>query len=171
MWALERESAPATGLSSKSRTVPANHRELVIAAGHVAFRNNSGLRAGCYRSDRQHRPTRTESLSRSGVSIRVARGFRSSLSLFSFVRADRRQGPEQYLQSHTDILPGRPTAEEHRAPQDDLRDYYKCSAAAPITLVAGEYQTHDFYVTVGPMFSDPLARQLYAEISPSKNST
>ena len=31
------------------------------------------------------------------------------------------------------------------------------------TLVAGEYQTHD--VTVGPMFSDPLARQLYAEIA------
>lgn len=33
------------------------------------------------------------------------------------------------------------------------------------TLVAGEYQTHDFYMTVGPMFSDPLARQLYAEIA------
>jgi hypothetical protein len=33
------------------------------------------------------------------------------------------------------------------------------------TLVAGEYQTHDFYLTVGPMFSDPLARQLYAEIA------
>jgi hypothetical protein len=79
--------------------------------------------------------------------------------------------PNNILQSYTDILPGRPTAEEHRAPEDDLRDYYKRSAAAPITkmnaytLVAGEYQTHDFYMTVGPMFSDPLARQLYAEIA------
>ena len=79
--------------------------------------------------------------------------------------------PNNILQSYTDILPGRLTAEEHRAPQDDLRDYYKRSAAAPITkmnaytLVAGEYQTHDFYMTVGPMFSDPLARQLYAEIA------
>jgi hypothetical protein len=79
--------------------------------------------------------------------------------------------PNNILQSYTDILPGRPTAEEHRAPQDDLRDYYKRSAAAPVTkmnaytLVAGEYQTHDFYMTVGPMFSDPLARQLYAEIA------
>jgi hypothetical protein len=79
--------------------------------------------------------------------------------------------PNNILQSYTDILPGRPTAEEHRAPQDDLRDYYKRSAAAPITkmnaytLVGGEYQTHDFYMTVGPMFSDPLARQLYAEIA------
>jgi hypothetical protein len=79
--------------------------------------------------------------------------------------------PNNILQSYTDILPGRPTAEEHRAPQDDLRDYYKRSAAAPITkmnaytLVAAEYQTHDFYMTVGPMFSDPLARQLYAEIA------
>jgi hypothetical protein len=79
--------------------------------------------------------------------------------------------PNNILQSYTDILPGRPTAEEHRAPEDDLRDYYKRSNAAPITkmnaytLVAGEYQTHDYYMTVGPQFSDPLARQLYAEIA------
>ena len=79
--------------------------------------------------------------------------------------------PNNILQSYTDILPGRPTAEEHRAPQDDLRDYYKRATAAPITkmnaytLVGGEYQTHDFYMTIGPMFSDPLARQLYAEIA------
>jgi len=86
---------------------------------------------------------------------------------------DRLEGkdPNNILQSYTDILPGRPTAEEHRAPEDDLRDYYKRTEAAPITkmnaytLVAGEYQTHDFYMTVGPMFSDPLARQLYAEIA------
>lgn len=46
--------------------------------------------------------------------------------------------PNNILQSHTDILPGRPTAEEHRAPEDDLRDYYKRSAAAPITKMPGE---------------------------------
>jgi hypothetical protein len=37
----------------------------------------------------------------------------------------------------------------------------------PIVSAGGEYQTHDFYLTVGPIFSDPLARQLYAEIAAS----
>jgi hypothetical protein len=31
--------------------------------------------------------------------------------------------------------------------------------------MAGEHQTHDYYMTIGPMFSDPIARQLYAEIA------
>jgi rubrerythrin len=31
--------------------------------------------------------------------------------------------------------------------------------------MAGENQTHDYYMTVGPTFSDPIARQLYAEIA------
>lgn len=75
------------------------------------------------------------------------------------------------LQSYTDILPGRPTSVEHRAPQDDLRECYDRKTAAPITklnavtIMAGEHQTHDYYMTIGPMFADPLARQLYAEIA------
>jgi rubrerythrin len=79
--------------------------------------------------------------------------------------------PNNILQSYTDILPGRPTAEEHRAPEDDLRECYDRSSAEPITkvnaytIMAGEHQTHDYYMTVGPQFADPLARQLYAEIA------
>src|ERR671910_2611115 len=75
------------------------------------------------------------------------------------------------LQSYTDILPGRPTALEHRAPEDDLRQPYDRKKAAPIsklnaaTIMAGEHQTHDYYMTIGPMFADPIARQLYAEIA------
>ena len=75
------------------------------------------------------------------------------------------------LQSYTDILPGRPTAVEHRAPEDDLREPYDRKKAAPIsklnaaTIMAGEHQTHDYYMTIGPMFADPIARQLYAEIA------
>ena len=34
-----------------------------------------------------------------------------------------------------------------------------------LTLVGGEYQTHDYYMNIGPIFADPLARQLYAEIA------
>lgn len=75
------------------------------------------------------------------------------------------------LQNYTDVLPGRPTMVEHRAPIDDLRRPYDRKTAAPIsklnavTLMGGEHQTHDYYMTIGPMFADPIARQLYAEIA------
>jgi hypothetical protein len=75
------------------------------------------------------------------------------------------------LQCYTDILPGRPTALEHRSPEDDLRECYDRKTAQPIsklnagTIMAGEHQTHDYYMTIGPMFADPVARQLYAEIA------
>lgn len=75
------------------------------------------------------------------------------------------------VQSYSDIVPGRPTVEEHRAPEDDLRrPYDKASASMltklhALTIMAGEHMTHDYYMTIGPMFADPLARQLYAEIA------
>lgn len=86
---------------------------------------------------------------------------------------DRVEGKDanSILQSYTDILPGRPTAVEHRHPSDDLRHPYARTAAHPLskmnalTIMAGENQTHDYYMTVGPTFADPLARLLYAEIA------
>lgn len=86
---------------------------------------------------------------------------------------DRLEGKDanNILQSYTDILPGRPTAVEHRAPEDDVREPYDRASATlqtklnALTVVAGEFQTHDYYMNVGPQFADPLARQLYAEIA------
>jgi hypothetical protein len=86
---------------------------------------------------------------------------------------DRVEGKDAntLLQSYTDILPGRPTVVEHRAPEDDLRNPYDKRTAELITklhantLVAGEHQTHDYYMTVGPTYADPIGRQLYAEIA------
>jgi hypothetical protein len=75
------------------------------------------------------------------------------------------------LQCYTDILPGRPTVVEHRAPIDDVRRPYERTQADPLsklhalTICAAEHQTHDYYMTIGPMFADPVARQLYAEIA------
>jgi hypothetical protein len=85
---------------------------------------------------------------------------------------DRLEGKDanNILQGHTDILPGRPTAEEHRAPEDDLRHPYRLDAD-PLTkmhallITAAEKQTHDYYMNIGPQFADPVARQLYAEIA------
>ena len=86
---------------------------------------------------------------------------------------DRIEGKDanNLLQSYTDIIPGRPTSVEHRAPVDDLRVPYKRGTASlatklhALTIMAGEHQTHDYYMNIGPTFSDPLARQLYAEIA------
>src|SRR5215217_1737719 len=86
---------------------------------------------------------------------------------------DRVEGKDAntLVQSYSDILPGRPTAIEHRHPHDDLRQPYDRTTATfltklhAMTIMAGEHQTHDYYMTIGPMFADPLARQLYAEIA------
>ncbi len=85
---------------------------------------------------------------------------------------DRLEGKDanNILQGYTDVVPGRPTMAHHRAPENDLMDPYPGDAALAtklhaLTLVGGEYQTHDYYMTVGPMFADPVARLLYAEIA------
>ena len=86
---------------------------------------------------------------------------------------DRLEGKDanNILQSYTDVLHGRPTISHHRAPQDDLRTPYTAKKAAfltklhALTLVAGKQQAHTYYMHTGPLFSDPLARQLYAEIA------
>jgi len=85
---------------------------------------------------------------------------------------DRLEGKDanNILQGYTDVVPGRPTLVHHRAPENDLcepyaRDAQLATKLHAITLVGGEYQTHDYYMTVGPVFSDPVARLLYAEIA------
>jgi hypothetical protein len=86
---------------------------------------------------------------------------------------DRLQGIDAntITQCYTDIMPGRPTVDEHRDPMDDLREHYDRRTAHPLTklhaytILSGEHQTHDYYMHYGPWFADPLARQLYAEIA------
>lgn len=86
---------------------------------------------------------------------------------------DRVEGKDanNLVQSYSDIRPGRPTSQEHRAPEDELRRPYDRMKASPLTkmnaltIMAGENQTRDYYMVIGPIFSDPIARQLYAEIA------
>src|SRR5690606_22842409 len=86
---------------------------------------------------------------------------------------DRLEGKDSnnILQSYADVVPGRPTAVEHPSPQHDLgRRFARNVAASPtklnaLTLTAAEHQTHDYYMNIGPLFADPVARQLYAEIA------
>ena len=85
---------------------------------------------------------------------------------------DRLEGKDSgnIVQGYTDIVPARPTMEHHRAPEHDLLKPYEPGAALStkllaLTLTGGEYQTHDYYMNIGPLFADPLARQIYAEIA------
>ena len=85
---------------------------------------------------------------------------------------DRLEGKDanNITQGYTDIVPARPTAVHHRAPEHELVEPYAPTAALAtklhaLTLTGGEYQTHDYYMTIGPLFADTLARQLYAEIA------
>src|SRR5512147_3072365 len=73
---------------------------------------------------------------------------------------DRKDGLDAntLLQSYTDIRPGRPTAEELRAPLDDLRRPYDRNTAPAITklnaltVMAAEQQTRNYYMNIGPSF-------------------
>jgi hypothetical protein len=85
---------------------------------------------------------------------------------------DRLEGKDanNITQGYTDIVPGRPTIVHHRAPEHELLKPYEKGAQLAtklhaLTLTGGEYQTHDYYMNIGPIFADPLARQLYAEIA------
>lgn len=85
---------------------------------------------------------------------------------------DRLEGKDanNITQGHTDIIPARPTLVHHRAPEHDLLRPYDSDALLAtklhaLTLTGGEYQTHDYYMNIGPLFTDPIARQLYAEIA------
>ena len=85
---------------------------------------------------------------------------------------DRLEGKDanNITQGYTDIVPARETWFHHRAPEHDLLEPYGPGAALAtklhaLTLTGGEYQTHDYYMNIGPVFADPLARQLYAEIA------
>jgi hypothetical protein len=86
---------------------------------------------------------------------------------------DRVEGKDanNILQSYTDVKPGRATSVEHRDPIDDLREHYDARRAAPIsklnalTIISAEHQVRDYYMNVGPIYPDPVGRQLYAEIA------
>ncbi|HEY0823976.1 MAG TPA: hypothetical protein VGD76_09340 [Ramlibacter sp.] len=85
---------------------------------------------------------------------------------------DRLEGKDanNITQGYTDIVPARATLYHHRAPEHELLEPYGPDAALAtrlhaLTLTGGEYQTHDYYMNIGPVFADPVARQLYAEIA------
>ena len=86
-----------------------------------------------------------------------------------FEMIERRKA-EKVVDALTEVMPGRPTVQQHRHPYDNVRDPYDRTTAAPLsklhalTITAAEQQTMNFYMNVGPQYMEPIARQLYQEI-------
>lgn len=86
---------------------------------------------------------------------------------------DRIEGKDAniILQNYTDIVEGRATVNEHRDPHDDIKRHYNKNSASiltklhALTIMASKVQIHQYYLNVGPQFSDPTARQLFVEIA------
>jgi len=93
--------------------------------------------------------------------------------LFRFAALlDRVEGQDanHVLQSYTDLIPGRPTARQHRAPEDDVRRPWGRGTApaaqlGALVLAALGGEALGVYATLGPSYPDPLGRQLFAEIA------
>jgi rubrerythrin len=70
----------------------------------------------------------------------------------------------------TEIMPGRPTINEHRHPYDNIKFALNNKKAAPYSkLVAGiitaaEQQTMNFYMNMAAQYHNDLGRRLFAEI-------
>jgi hypothetical protein len=77
---------------------------------------------------------------------------------------------EEIIGRFTEVMPGRPTIVEHRHPLDSLRKHYDKHTVDPLsrlhalTILSGEQQTMNYYMTVANRFVEPLARSLYQEI-------
>jgi hypothetical protein len=82
-----------------------------------------------------------------------------------------RRKAEKVVDALTEVMPGRPSKVEHRHPYDNVRAPYDKTLATPLsklhtlTIVAAEQQVLNYYMNVGPQYMEPIARQLYQEIS------
>ncbi|WP_433430013.1 hypothetical protein [Nonomuraea sp. CA-141351] len=78
---------------------------------------------------------------------------------------------EKIVDRLTEVMPGRPTYLHHRDPMDNVREPYQKRSTEPLsrlhalTIRAAEQQTMNFYMNVGPMQMEPIARRLYQEIA------
>lgn len=77
---------------------------------------------------------------------------------------------ERLVGSYTEIMPGRPTINEHRHPRDSVRRPCNFKKADPITklntaiITAAEQQTMNFYMNQCGFYTSDLGRRLYQEI-------
>jgi hypothetical protein len=89
-------------------------------------------------------------------------------NLFEMVE---RRSAATIVHALTEVMPGRPAMLEHRHPYDEPRRPYDRDRVDPrsklhaLTILAAEHQVMNYYINVGPHYMEPIARQLYQEIS------
>jgi hypothetical protein len=77
---------------------------------------------------------------------------------------------ESIVDGLTEVMPGRPTIQEHRHPFDDVRRHIEGHSSHPqtklnaLTIVAAEQAVMNFYMQMANRYMEPIARGLYAEI-------
>ncbi len=78
---------------------------------------------------------------------------------------------ETLVGKFTEIIPGRPTINEHRHPKDNVRYHMNAKTADPYTklvaniITAAEQQTMNFYMNMAQMYKNNLGRKLFTEIA------
>lgn len=79
--------------------------------------------------------------------------------------------PNKLVGELTEIMPGRPTISEVRAPVDDIRKFTDYNTADLMTklniaiITAAEQQTMNYYMNAGQFYTSNLGRKLYSEIA------
>lgn len=78
---------------------------------------------------------------------------------------------ETLVGKFTEIMPGRPTINEHRHPMDNVRAHMDAKIADLYTklvgniITAAEQQTMNFYMNMAQMYKNNLGRRLFTEIA------
>ncbi|NLM45811.1 MAG: hypothetical protein GX200_03300 [Firmicutes bacterium] len=84
---------------------------------------------------------------------------------------DKNIPAQKIVKEYVEMTPGRPTIVEHRHPYDNVRNFVDFKTADIRTklniliITAGEQQTMNFYMNIGPTYYNDLGRQLYQEIA------
>ena len=71
----------------------------------------------------------------------------------------------------TEIMPGRPTINEHRHPRDFIKRHFDAKTSDPFSklaaniIVAAEQQTMNWYMNIAQIYGNDLGRKLFSEIA------
>lgn len=89
----------------------------------------------------------------------------------NLLKLDMNIPAHKLVKDYIEITPGRPTIAHHRFPFEAVKrplDFQKASMRsklAALILTAGEQQTMNFYMNMGPTYMTDYGRQLYMEIA------
>ena len=89
----------------------------------------------------------------------------------NLLKLDENISAENLVGKQTEIMPGRPTINEHRYPTDNLRPHMDAKKAETFSklvgciITAAEQQTMNYYMNVAGFYKNEEGRKLYSEIA------